>query len=86
MISLALPFTLGWIVLRLANSFPLLLVGRFTTGFAGGAFAMAAPGFIAEVQAPVPSILCPGGGDQAPRKPGLLPAAHVHPRASLHQR
>jgi len=55
LISLALPFIAGWIVLLLAKTgdvashYWMLLLGRLLTGFAGGAFVLAAPAYVAEI-------------------------------------
>ena len=48
MMLLLLPISLGWLLLALATSLPLLYCGRLLTGLAG-AFSMLAPAFVGEV-------------------------------------
>ena len=52
LIALALPFTLGWLLLLFASNLTMLLAGRFLTGFAGGAFLLAAPAYSDEIAEP----------------------------------
>lgn len=49
MLVLAPPFVVGWIILAFANSVPVYCLGRFVTGFCGGAFCVAAPTYIGEL-------------------------------------
>jgi len=50
LICLALPFVAGWLVLLFASEdYWMLLLGRFLTGFSGGAFVLAAPAYSAEI-------------------------------------
>jgi len=55
LISLAFPFIAGWVVLLLAKTgdvsshYWMLLLGRLLTGFAGGAFVIAAPSYVADL-------------------------------------
>jgi len=49
LVSLAIPFIGGWLMLVFAENTALLLVGRFITGFAGGAFVLAAPAYSSEI-------------------------------------
>ena len=49
LIALSLPFISGWILLCLASSPLTFIIGRFLTGFAGGAFVLAAPAYSAEI-------------------------------------
>lgn len=49
MLILVVPFTIGWLCLIFANSIALFYVGRFITGFSGGAFCVTAPMYTAEI-------------------------------------
>jgi len=49
LVSLAIPFIGGWLMLVFAENTALLLVGRAITGFAGGAFVLAAPAYSSEI-------------------------------------
>lgn len=49
MLGLILPFMVGWLMVILAKSFPVLLIGRFVIGLAGGAFCVSAPQYSAEI-------------------------------------
>lgn len=49
MVFLALPFVLGWMLLAFSSTVPLFMVGRFITGFSGGAFCIAAPTYTGEI-------------------------------------
>jgi SP family facilitated glucose transporter-like MFS transporter 8 len=48
MMVMCLPAAAGWLLLALAPSVPLLVLGRLLTGTAG-AFSMLAPAFVGEV-------------------------------------
>ncbi|CAG7826804.1 unnamed protein product [Allacma fusca] len=48
MIALSVPFVLGWLLIAFAVNIPMMLVGRFLTGFCAGAFSLTAPVFISE--------------------------------------
>lgn len=49
MLYLAIPFTVGWLLIIFANSLPILYIGRFLTGFAGCAFCVSAPIYTSEI-------------------------------------
>lgn len=49
MLIMAIPFVVAWFLLAFVNSFALLLVGRFITGFCGGTYCVAAPMYTAEL-------------------------------------
>ena len=49
LISVSIPFMLGWLLLVLARNSAMLLVGRFITGFCGGMFVLAAPAYSSEI-------------------------------------
>ncbi|XP_076650151.1 facilitated trehalose transporter Tret1 [Halictus rubicundus] len=49
MLLMVVPFTVGWLVIILSNSVVMFYVGRFITGFASGAFCVAAPMYTAEI-------------------------------------
>jgi MFS family permease len=49
MISLVVPFMIGWALVIWAQNFVMLLIGRFTLGLAGGAFCVSAPQYSAEI-------------------------------------
>ncbi|XP_031347137.1 facilitated trehalose transporter Tret1-like [Photinus pyralis] len=48
MICLTLPFMVGWFLIIFAKWLWMMYLGRFLTGFAGGAFCVAAPIYISE--------------------------------------
>lgn len=49
MLSLVVPFTIGWCLVIWAQNFTMLLIGRLVIGVAGGAFCVAAPQYSAEI-------------------------------------
>ncbi|KRT82807.1 membrane transporter [Oryctes borbonicus] len=49
MLALVAPFTLGWLLLVLAENLEMLYAGRFFTGLAGGAFCVSAPLYTSEI-------------------------------------
>lgn len=49
MLSLVIPFTIGWILLILATNLGMMIAGRFILGIAGGAFCVAAPLYTGEI-------------------------------------
>lgn len=49
MLMLVAPFTAGWVLILTAKSLFGLYLGRFITGFSGGAFCVAAPMYTAEI-------------------------------------
>lgn len=49
MISLVVPFMIGWGLVAWAQNFVMLLFGRFILGLAGGAFCVSAPQYSAEI-------------------------------------
>lgn len=49
MLLLVLPFTLGWLLIIFASNVAMLMVGRFITGVAGGAFCVTAPAYTSEI-------------------------------------
>ncbi|XP_043503954.1 facilitated trehalose transporter Tret1-like isoform X1 [Polistes fuscatus] len=49
MLILVVPFTIGWLLIIFANSIAMFYVGRFITGFSGGAFCVTAPMYTAEI-------------------------------------
>lgn len=49
MLSLVVPFMLGWTLVTWAANFATLLLGRFLLGLAGGAFCVSAPQYSAEI-------------------------------------
>lgn len=49
MLLLVIPFVIGWLLIIFANSIDMIFAGRFVTGFAGGAFCVAAPLYAAEI-------------------------------------
>ncbi|XP_041986327.1 facilitated trehalose transporter Tret1 isoform X2 [Aricia agestis] len=49
MLMLVLPFTLGWLLITFASNVAMLMVGRFITGVAGGAFCVTAPAYTSEI-------------------------------------
>jgi sugar porter (SP) family MFS transporter len=49
MLIFCLPFILGWLLIYTAQDIDSILIGRILTGISGGAFAIAAPIFVAEI-------------------------------------
>lgn len=49
MLSLVIPFTIGWALTIWAKNFAMLIVSRVFIGVAGGAFCVAAPMYIGEI-------------------------------------
>lgn len=49
MLSLVVPFLIGWSLVIWANSVTMMIVGRFIIGLAGGAFCVSAPQYSAEI-------------------------------------
>ncbi|XP_049809095.1 facilitated trehalose transporter Tret1-like [Schistocerca nitens] len=49
LLATAPPFVAGWLLLAFCRHTAALLVGRFVTGFCGGAFSTAAPVYIGEI-------------------------------------
>lgn len=49
MLSLVVPFTIGWVLLIWAQNLAMMIVGRVLLGIAGGAFCIAAPMYTAEI-------------------------------------
>lgn len=49
MISLSVPFLVGWCLVIWAQNFTMLLIGRLLIGIAGGAFCISAPQYSAEI-------------------------------------
>lgn len=49
MLSLIIPFSIGWALITWPASVVSLYVGRFSAGFAGGAFFVVAPAYIGEI-------------------------------------
>ena len=49
MIILAIPFTIGWILVIWAQNFTMMFIGRFIIGLAGGPFCISAPQYTAEI-------------------------------------
>lgn len=49
MLSLIVPFMVGWSLVTFATSFEMLLIGRFVIGLAGGAFCVSAPQYSSEI-------------------------------------
>lgn len=49
MISLVLPFMVGWGLMIWAQNFEMMLIGRLIIGIAGGAFCISAPQYSAEI-------------------------------------
>ena len=49
MISLVVPFLIGWSLVAWAQNFMMLLIGRFMIGLAGGAFCVSAPQYSSEI-------------------------------------
>ncbi|KAF7391801.1 hypothetical protein HZH68_011344 [Vespula germanica] len=49
MLILVIPFTIGWLCIIFAKSIALFYVGRFLTGFSGGAFCVTGPMYTSEI-------------------------------------
>lgn len=49
MLSLIIPFTIGWALLIWPNGVEMMYAGRFMVGIAGGAFCVAAPMYTSEI-------------------------------------
>lgn len=49
MLSLVVPFMIGWMLVTWARNLTTLLIGRFIIGLAGGAFCVSAPQYSAEI-------------------------------------
>lgn len=49
MLSLVVPFMIGWGLVAWAQNFVMLMFGRFTLGIAGGAFFVTAPQYSSEI-------------------------------------
>lgn len=49
MLSLVIPFTIGWALIIWAQNFTMMFIGRFLTGLSGGAFCISAPQYTAEI-------------------------------------
>ena len=49
MISLVIPFSIGWGLVIWAQNFAMMFTGRFFIGLAGGAFCISAPQYTAEI-------------------------------------
>jgi MFS family permease len=49
MISLVVPFLIGWALVIWAQNFVMLLIGRLVIGLAGGAFCVSAPQYSSEI-------------------------------------
>ncbi|CAL8109444.1 unnamed protein product [Orchesella dallaii] len=49
MLFTAIPFSIGWFLIAFAPDLPVLYVGRFLTGFCGGAFTVSVPAYVSEV-------------------------------------
>lgn len=49
MMSLVIPFTIGWCLVIWAQNFMMMMFGRFILGLAGGAFCVSAPQYSAEI-------------------------------------
>lgn len=49
MLALIIPFTIGWALITWPASVISLYIGRFSAGFAGGAFFVVAPAYIGEI-------------------------------------
>lgn len=49
MLSLIVPFSIGWSLIIWPTSVAMLYIGRFLIGFAGGAFFVVAPAYIGEI-------------------------------------
>lgn len=49
MLLLVIPFTIGWLFIIFANSVIYFYIGRFLTGFSGGAFCVTGPMYTSEI-------------------------------------
>ena len=49
MLSLIVPFTIGWALIIWAQNLAMLIVARVLIGIAGGAFCVASPVYIGEI-------------------------------------
>ena len=49
MLSLVIPFTIGWGLIIWAQNFAMMFIGRLLTGLSGGAFCISAPQYTAEI-------------------------------------
>ncbi|KAI5644141.1 sugar transporter domain-containing protein [Phthorimaea operculella] len=49
MLFLVIPFTLGWLLITFAQNVAMIMIGRFITGVAGGAFCVTAPAYTSEI-------------------------------------
>jgi SP family facilitated glucose transporter-like MFS transporter 8 len=49
MLSLVVPFMIGWILIIWAQNFAMLMIGRIVIGLAGGAFCVSAPQYSTEI-------------------------------------
>ena len=49
MLSLVVPFTIGWVLVIWAQNFTMMCIGRLLIGLAGGAFCISAPQYTAEI-------------------------------------
>nr|XP_050859152.1 facilitated trehalose transporter Tret1-like [Vespula vulgaris] len=49
MLILVIPFTIGWLCIIFAKSVTLFYIGRFLTGFSGGAFCVTGPMYTSEI-------------------------------------
>ncbi|XP_047359964.1 facilitated trehalose transporter Tret1-like [Vespa velutina] len=49
MLMLVIPFTIGWLCIIFAKSVAFFYVGRFLTGFSGGAFSVTGPMYTSEI-------------------------------------
>lgn len=49
MISLVVPFLIGWGLVTWAQNFVMLMIGRFMIGLAGGAFCVSSPQYSSEI-------------------------------------
>jgi MFS family permease len=49
MLSLIIPFAIGWSLIVWAQNFTMMLIGRFVLGIAGGAFCIASPQYTSEI-------------------------------------
>ncbi|ODM99725.1 Facilitated trehalose transporter Tret1 [Orchesella cincta] len=49
MLVLSVPFFLSWMLISIASDIPMIIIGRFLTGFFSGVFLIAAPIFTAEI-------------------------------------
>lgn len=52
MLILGFPFLFGWLMVSFAPSLTVMLIGRFITGFCGGAFTLIVPVYNGEIAEP----------------------------------